>query len=78
MNLPKTYTPDDFEPSIYALWESSDAFSPSGSGEPFSVVMPPPNAKVLQSKDQWDKAPSGSIWIVPDPNTGAQSLLTKP
>lgn len=42
------------------------------------IGLPPPNAKVLQSKDQWDKAPSGSIWIVPDPNTGAQSLLTKP
>ena len=44
MNLSKTYNPDNFETSIYALWESSGAFSPSGSGEPFSVVMPPPNA----------------------------------
>lgn len=44
MNLPKTYTPNDFESNIYALWESSGAFSSSGKGEPFSVVMPPPNA----------------------------------
>ena len=42
------------------------------------IGMPPPNARVLQSKDQWDKAPSGSIWIVPDPSTGSQQLLTKP
>lgn len=44
MNLPKTYTPDSYEPTIYALWESSGAFSPSGKGEPYSIVMPPPNA----------------------------------
>jgi hypothetical protein len=42
------------------------------------VGLPPPNAKVLQSKDQWDKAPSGSMWIVADPSTGAEQILTKP
>lgn len=44
MKLAKTYTPNDYEPSIYALWEQSGAFAPSGQGEPFSMVMPPPNA----------------------------------
>lgn len=44
MNLAKTYTPDHYEPSIYALWETSGAFVPKGEGEPFSVIMPPPNA----------------------------------
>lgn len=44
MKLTKSYNPNDFEPSIYALWETSNAFAPSGSGEPFSIVMPPPNA----------------------------------
>lgn len=44
MNLAKTYTPNDYEPSIYALWEQSGVFAPSGVGERFSVVMPPPNA----------------------------------
>ena len=44
MNLSKTYTPNDYEPSIYALWEQSGAFAPSGRGEPYSIVMPPPNA----------------------------------
>ena len=44
MNLPKTYTPDQYEPNIYAMWESTGAFEPSGEGEPYSVVMPPPNA----------------------------------
>lgn len=44
MNLAKTYTPDQYEPTIYAEWESSDAFSPTGKGEPYGVIMPPPNA----------------------------------
>ena len=44
MNLPKTYEPNQYEPNIYALWESSGAFKPSGKGEPYAIVMPPPNA----------------------------------
>ncbi len=44
MNLPKTYEPGKYEADIYQLWETSDAFKPSGEGEPFSIVMPPPNA----------------------------------
>lgn len=44
MKLSKAYEPDQYEPNIYALWEKSGAFKPSGKGEPFSVIMPPPNA----------------------------------
>jgi valyl-tRNA synthetase len=44
MKLPKTYNPADYEANIYALWESSGAFSPTGQGKPYSIVMPPPNA----------------------------------
>lgn len=44
MNLPKTYEPGNYEPNIYALWETSGAFTPSGQGEPYCIVMPPPNA----------------------------------
>lgn len=44
MKLAKQYTPNEFEPEIYALWETSGKFAPSGKGEPYSVVMPPPNA----------------------------------
>lgn len=44
MKLAKTYDPNQYEPNIYALWESSDAFAPSGTGEPYGIVMPPPNA----------------------------------
>lgn len=44
MRLAKTYTPDQFEPTTYALWETSGAFAPTGQGTPYSIVMPPPNA----------------------------------
>lgn len=44
MQLAKTYEPDKYEPNIYAMWETSGAFSPRGEGEPYSIVMPPPNA----------------------------------
>ncbi len=44
MRLAKAYDPNEYEPNIYAMWEKSGAFNPSGQGEPFSIVMPPPNA----------------------------------
>ena len=44
MKLAKAYEPNQYEPNIYAMWETSGAFLPSGKGEPFSTVMPPPNA----------------------------------
>lgn len=44
MKLAKSYTPSEFESTIYQMWESSGAFKPSGEGEPYSIIMPPPNA----------------------------------
>lgn len=49
MNLPKAYEPNQYEPNIYAMWETSGAFNPApkgdkSKGEPYSLVMPPPNA----------------------------------
>jgi valyl-tRNA synthetase len=44
MNLPKVYDPKQYEPGIYALWETSGALKPSGKEEPYSITLPPPNA----------------------------------
>ncbi len=44
MNLAKAYDPNQYEPNIYAMWETSGAFAPTGKGEPYSIVMPPANA----------------------------------
>lgn len=44
MQLAKQYIPNDYEPNIYALWETSGALEPTGAGKPYSIIMPPPNA----------------------------------
>ena len=44
MKLAKTYNPNQYEPDIYEMWETSGAFEPTGVGESFCVIMPPPNA----------------------------------
>ena len=41
--LEKTFSPGKIEERQYARWEQSGAFRPRGSGEPFSIVIPPPN-----------------------------------
>ncbi len=44
MNLPKVYEPKEYETDIYALWEKSGVFEPTGKNKAYTVVMPPPNA----------------------------------
>jgi valyl-tRNA synthetase len=41
--LDKTFSPSEVEASLYAEWERSGAFAPSGEGEPYCIMMPPPN-----------------------------------
>ncbi len=44
MQLDKAYEPKQYETEIYQKWEASGAFMASGKGEPFCIIMPPPNA----------------------------------
>src|SRR5581483_12067054 len=37
------YDPKQHETAVYEAWEKSGAFSPQGEGDPFVVMMPPPN-----------------------------------
>lgn len=41
--LETTFNPKDAEPRLYKLWETSGAFQPSREGEPYCIVLPPPN-----------------------------------
>lgn len=42
--LPKAYEPSLYEDGIYKKWEESGFFNPDNlSGDPFSIMMPPPN-----------------------------------
>jgi valyl-tRNA synthetase len=41
--LEKTFDPAEAEPRIYKAWEQSGAFQPQGEGDPYCIVIPPPN-----------------------------------
>jgi len=41
--MDKAYSPGTIESRIYAFWDSSGYFAPSGHGTPYSIVIPPPN-----------------------------------
>ncbi|PPV08891.1 valine-tRNA ligase [Xanthomonas bromi] len=41
--LASSYDPASFESRLYAQWEAAGYFVPSGKGEPYTVLLPPPN-----------------------------------
>jgi valyl-tRNA synthetase len=41
--MDKSFEPGQIEPKWYAAWESSGAFKPSGDGDPYCILLPPPN-----------------------------------
>ncbi|MBI4948423.1 class I tRNA ligase family protein [Candidatus Berkelbacteria bacterium] len=41
-NIPTRYDHTD-ESSVYDQWEAAGLFKPAETGEPFSMIMPPPN-----------------------------------
>ena len=43
LDLNNPYDPHSIESELYAEWESTDMFQPSGNGDPFCIVIPPPN-----------------------------------
>ena len=41
--MDKTFNPQNIERDIYQKWEDSGQFKPSGEGESYSIMIPPPN-----------------------------------
>ena len=41
--MDKSYSPKDIEQRHYERWEKNGWFAPSGEGEPYCIVIPPPN-----------------------------------
>ncbi|WP_111657445.1 valine--tRNA ligase [Isoalcanivorax indicus] len=41
--MDKTYQPDAIETRWYQRWEDAGHFAPRGEGEPYSIMIPPPN-----------------------------------
>ncbi|KRA46661.1 valine--tRNA ligase [Pseudoxanthomonas sp. Root630] len=42
-DLASSYDPKSFESRLYAQWEAAGYFKPSGTGQPYTVLLPPPN-----------------------------------
>src|SRR5690606_16992813 len=41
--MDKTYQPHAIESSWYQTWEQNNYFAPQGSGESYTIALPPPN-----------------------------------
>jgi valyl-tRNA synthetase len=41
--MDKSYQPKEIEQRLYARWEEQGYFAPSGDGEPYCIMIPPPN-----------------------------------
>lgn len=41
--MDKTYQPHAIETALYENWEAKGYFAPQGSGDPYTIMIPPPN-----------------------------------
>ncbi|MEE9336278.1 MAG: valine--tRNA ligase [Granulosicoccaceae bacterium] len=41
--MEKTYNPQAIEQKWYSIWEDNNYFAPSGTGDPYCIMIPPPN-----------------------------------
>jgi len=41
--MEKSFEPGQIEPKWYAKWEADGRFAPRGDGEPYCILLPPPN-----------------------------------
>ncbi|MDM8347482.1 valine--tRNA ligase [Pseudomonas sp. sp1636] len=41
--MDKTYQPHAIETALYQNWETNNYFAPQGSGQPYTIMIPPPN-----------------------------------
>ncbi|TCI04918.1 valine--tRNA ligase [Corallincola luteus] len=41
--MDKTYTPQNIEQDLYQEWEAKGYFAPAGKGDPYCIMIPPPN-----------------------------------
>lgn len=41
--MDKSFEPGQIEAKWYAAWEASGAFQPQGNGDPYCILLPPPN-----------------------------------
>ena len=68
MQLPASYDHKQYEGDIYKLWEASGVFTPKMVGEPYTIILPPPNANARLKPGTFMK----NIW----PNRGNRGSIT--
>ena len=41
--MENSFNPEQIERELYARWEASGSFAPTGNGSPYCILIPPPN-----------------------------------
>ena len=41
--MENSFNPEQIERELYARWEASGSFAPTGNGNPYCILIPPPN-----------------------------------
>lgn len=77
IDLPKAYDPQAHEDVLYKKWEEFGFFKPTGQGEPFAIMMPPPNVTgvlhlghalentLMDSKARFERMRGKQVLLVP-------------
>jgi valyl-tRNA synthetase len=88
--LSKNYSPKNTEDTIYQMWEDSGFFNPDNlSGEPYSVMMPPPNVTgvlhlghalentIMDAKVRYERMKGKKVLLVPGTDHAAVATQAK-
>ncbi|MFA5986991.1 MAG: valine--tRNA ligase [Parcubacteria group bacterium] len=88
--LSKSYSPKAIEDTIYKMWEDSGFFNPDNlSGEPFSVMMPPPNVTgvlhlghalentIMDAKVRYERMSGKKVLLIPGTDHAAVATQAK-
>ena len=58
--MEKTYAPHDIEQRWYENWETNQYFAPSGTGEPYCIMIPPQTSQAVCT---WDMRFKIRLWM---------------
>ena len=57
--MDKTFEPQSIEQQCYQKWEEAGLFKASGSGDPYCILLPPPN---VTGSRTWVMVSSKPLW----------------
>jgi len=69
--LASSYDPKTFETALYDAWEKAGHFKPSGKGEPYTILLPPPNVTgTLHMGHAFQQTLMDTLWQVGTDHAG--------